>query len=380
MTHIEKNGDKFKAIVEVGTTGNRKRRTKTFDRKRDAQSWMSSMINDQDKGKYVVPSNVTLGQFLDRWLEDHKKPKIAATTYDRYYYKINGHLKPDLGYIPLQQLEPYHLESYFANKRISGRHDGKGGGLSENTLKKHYVILNSAIKKAIKLKLIKYNPVKAVETPKPEKKETEIMSQQDYEKILDILKDDLLMFTFVFMDLMTGLRRSELLGLEWEDVDFNKKIIKVKKRLVKITGGWKHEKKTKNDSSRRKVKLSNKLKKILKRYKKEQAKIRLQLDDEYYDKKEFIFCRPDGYPYHPDTYNKKLNDYIDKAELSQKYTIHTLRHTFATMNVNNKISPEIVQKMLGHSTISTTIDIYYHHDTEMQKEAINKLDQAINID
>jgi integrase len=338
------------------------------------------MISSRDNGTAVDPSKLTVGEFLDKWLENHKKPNIAETTYDRCKNKIDAHLKPSLGFIPLQDLEPYHIETYFSNKRKKGRHDGKEGGLSENTLKKHYVILNSAMKRAIKLKLIKYNPVEAVESPKPEKKEAPVMTKEEYQKLLNVLKDDLLMFTFVFTDLMTGMRRSEILGLEWSDIYLDKSLIDIRQALVPVKGDLKHKAKLKNDSSKRKIKLSDNLVAVLKKYKVEQAKTKLQLGIKKKEKdKEFVFCKLDGTPYRPKYYNDKLNEYLDKAGLSQKYTIHTLRHTFATINVNNKIDSEIVQKMLGHSTISTTIDLYYHHDVEQQKEAVDKLDQVIDI-
>lgn len=223
--------------------------------------------------------------------------------------------------------------------------------------------------------------MQAIDPPKPEKKEAPVMNQEEYEKLLNILKDDLLIFTFVFMDLMTGMRKSEILGLEWPEVDLKNGVVEVKQALVAVSSGVEHKEKLKNDSSRRKIKISNNLITILKKYKLEQNKMKMKLGIKKQQKKEkdFVFCKLDGTIYHPKQYNDKLNEYLDKAGLSQKYTIHTLRHTFATINVNNKVDAEIVQKMLGHSTISTTIDIYYHHDVEQQKEAVNKLDQAINI-
>jgi integrase len=381
---IGKGKDKhYKAIVEMGkdpSTGHRKRRTKIFSKKGDAESWMGDMISSRDNGTAVDPSKLTVGEFLDKWLENHKKPNIEQTTYDGYKIHVDAHLKPLLGYIPLQSLEPYHIETYFAQKRKSGRRDDKEGGLSENTLNKHYITLNNALNRAVKLKLIKYNPMQAIDPPKPEKKEAPVMSKLEYEKLLNVLKNDLLMFTFVFTELMTGMRKSEILGLEWPDVDLKKGIINVRQALVRVNRGLLHKPKLKNDSSRRKIKISDTLISILNKYKIEQAKIKLQLGIKKKEKdKEFVFCKLDGTYYRPKYYNDKLNEYLDKARLSQKYTIHTLRHTFATINVNNKIDSEIVQKMLGHSTISTTIDLYYHHDVEQQKEAVDKLDQTINI-
>ena len=383
MAHIKKlSNGRYKAIVEMGkspSTGKRKRRTKTFDRKKDAQTWVGEKITERETGTDVDPSKVTVAEFLDRWLNNHKKPKVEATTYDRYKNKINAHLKPGLGGIPIQDLEPYHVESYFAKKRVSGRKDNKEGGLSENTLKKHYVILNNAMKRALKLKLIKYNPVQAVESPQPEDYEAPVMRKEEYHKLLNEIKDDALMFAFVMTDLMTGMRRSEILGLEWSEVDLEEGVIEVKKRLVTVEGGTLHENKTKNDSSKRKIKISEKLISILKKYKNEQNKMKLKATK--YDKsKNFVFCRPDGKHYAPKTFNNKLDKYLEQAGLTQEYTIHTLRHTFATLNLEHGVPAKIVQEMLGHSTISTTLDIYSHVDLDMQQEAVGKLEKAINIE
>ncbi|MFW6047181.1 MAG: tyrosine-type recombinase/integrase [Candidatus Woesearchaeota archaeon] len=394
MPHVEeifdKNGElkAYKAIVETGTDKKRKRRTKTFSiekegarkAKKKADIALAEMITDREGGTMVDPSRISLGDYLDHWLENHKKPNIQTTTYDGYKVKINAHIKPTIGDIALQGLEPYHIESYFASKRKNGNRVTEEG-LSENTLKKHYVLLNSALKRAIKLKLIKYNPMEAIEPPKPEKTEAPVMIKEDYEKLLNILKEDLLMFTLIFTDLMTGMRRSEILGLEWPEVDLEKGIIDVKQALVAVSGGVEHKQKTKNDTSRRKIKISKTLIDILKKFQLEQKKMKLKLGIQTKEKdKDYVFCKLDGTNYNPKYYTDKLNEYLKKAKLSSKYTIHTLRHTFATINVNSGVDAEIVQKMLGHSTISTTLDIYYHHDIDQQDEALNALERAINID
>ena len=376
---------KFKAIVEIGkdpATGKRVRKTKTSKSKKEVEVWMANMITEREEGTMVDPSKITVGEFLDRWLENHKKPKIASTTYDGYKNRIEAHLKPALGAIPIQDLQPYHIESYFAQKRLSGRKDGEKGGLSENTLKKHYVLLNSAMKRAIKLKLIKYNPVQAVESPQPEKKEAIAMSRKEFYKLIEVAKEeDPWMFTFILVTLFTGMRRSEVLGLEWSEINFEKGIIEVKKRLVtKIGEGAVHEDKTKTNKSRRAIKISNQIVTLLKKHKKVQLETRLQLRDEYNDKKNFVFAKPDGTKYYPGTINKRLNKLLEKANLSQEYGIHTLRHTFATINLKNGVPAKIIQEMLGHSTIATTLDIYSHIDVEMQKTAVDKLDRVINIE
>ena len=210
--------------------------------------------------------------------------------------------------------------------------------------------------------------MQAIEPPKEEKKESEAMTEPEINNLLNVLKEDALMFTFIMMDSLTGMKRGEILGLEWSDLNFKNGIIKVKKSLVTIKGGSTHKNRTKNWSSYREIKMSDTLIKILKKYKKEQNKSKLYFGEKYNQKKDFIFCKPNGYRYNPNTFYKKFKKYIKKAGLSKKYTIHTIRHTFATLNLKNGVQAKIVQEMLGHSTITTTLDTYSHVDFNMQKK------------
>lgn len=394
MAHVQtlydENGNvkAYKAIVNR-KTGDVKRPSKTFSVKKygkkkakeKAEMWKARNMVRKDEGTFVDPKKITFSEFLDRWLENHKKPNVANTTYDNYKYRIEGHIKPYFKDARLQDIEPVHIEEYFARKRKSGRKDGKDGGLSENTLKKHYVLMNSAFKRAIKLKLIKFNPVQAIDPPKPEKHEAQVMSQEEFHKLIKTAhKEDKFMHALIGSLLFTGMRRSEALGLEWPQVDFKERTIRIIQVLVPEIGkGAVLRKTTKNDSSRRTIKISRKAAKLLRRHKKRQAEIRLQLRDEYNTDYQFVFCKPDGTHYYPTTVNRKLNKLLDKAGLSQEFGLHTLRHTFATLNLKNETDLEIIKDMLGHSTIATTADIYLHPDLEEQEKAADKLDSSIDI-
>ena len=178
---------------------------------------------------------------------------------------------------------------------------------------------------------------------------------------------------------MTGMRKSEILGLEWSDIDLDNGIIHINKRLVRVSGGVIHENQTKTESSRRKIKVSTNLIKLFKKLKVKQKEDKLFLGPEYDDSKSFVFCRPDGKHYHPRTFNRRFNIALKRAGLPQKYTIHTLRHTFATINLRNGVPAKIVQEMLGHSTITTTLDLYTHVDLEMQNEAVKKMEEQFDF-
>ncbi|MFW6030214.1 MAG: tyrosine-type recombinase/integrase [Halanaerobiales bacterium] len=375
---------KWQAQAYVGkdpNTNKYKRKYKTFKRKKDAENWAKEVELEASDGIVIEPGEITLGELLRRWLNNYKN-KIAGSTYDGYKGKIESHLIPALGAIKLKDLQPLHVETYFSKKRIKGRKDGKSGGLSENTLHKHYVILNKAMKQAVKWRLIKVNPVAAIESPQPEDKEKKAMTEAEFNKLMKVAKkEDCWMFNFLIVAIFTGMRRSEILGLHWSEVEFENKIIRVTHTLVpKIGEGSVLKNKTKNKSSKRSIKISDTVVKVLKEHKKMQTEIRLQLGPKYNDTLNLVFCKEDGTKYYPGTINKKLNRLLKKADLPLEYGIHTMRHTFATINLKNGVNPKIVQEMLGHSTIATTLDVYSHVTPDMQQEAVDKMDKSINID
>jgi len=372
---------KFRAWVETGSGYNRKRRSKLFSTKTAAEDWLSRMVIDRNDGMITNPDKISFKNFALRWLDNHKKPNVAASTYKNYKLQLTGYIIPFFGDMLVKDINVFHLEDYFSKMRKSGSKT-REGGLSENTLNKHYITLNGIFKLAIKpgIRLLKSNPLEAIDPPRPEKKEAIVMNAEDYTKLLKGIREDQDYFTFILTLLFTGLRRSEILGLEWEDVDLENGKIKVRKRYVRSDDGYIHEQKTKTSSSRRIIKLSSKLIPVLKDHKKRHMENRLQFGPKYYTDKDFVICKPDGHPYYPDYLNQKFNKYLVKLDLNYDYTLHTLRHTFATINLKNKTDSKIVQEMLGHSSISTTLDIYSHVNEEMQKDAVEKMGDAINFE
>ncbi|MFW6047603.1 MAG: tyrosine-type recombinase/integrase [Candidatus Woesearchaeota archaeon] len=381
MTHIQKKDNgKYKAVFEAGAGNKRKRRAKTFDKKKEAEKWLGKMITDRSDGNLVDPAKTTVSDYFERFLENNKKHNVATTTYDNYYNRYNTYIKPRLGPYLIQNIETFHIEQFFAELRNSGRIRGEGG-LSESTLKKIYVLMNQCFRRANQINLIKNNPMRAIESPQPEGREVKAMSQKEVNQLLDTAKNkDIFMYYFISFAVMTGMRKSEILGLEWSDIDLNDGLCYIRKRLIAKQGeGTKHENRVKNTSSRRTIKLSNDLVSLLKKHKKRQTELRLQLGKEYDNSKNFVFCRPDGKNYYPTTINDKLKDLYSQAGLSSDYNTHTLRHTFATLALKRGINDKVVSEMLGHASVSTTKDIYSHVDTSLQAEAVEKINQGINL-
>lgn len=383
MAHIEKytinNGKKtrYRVIIEAGGSEKRQRRSKSFDRKKDAKEWMNELVHQKNSGYKINKSEITVGDRLDKWLRK-KKITRRATTYDRYKYKVNSHLKPYFGDMLLQELEPIDIERYLDKKRTSGRRDGKEGGLSESTLKKHCVILNTMLKAAVRMKLIKINPMDAVNKPKPKHYEALAMDEDESKLLLKEAKDNDLMYNLIYTLLLTGMRRSEVLGLEWDKIDFKEGYIDVSQSLLALSNGSTLEYELKSEKGKRKILMYNELASSLKKYKTKQNEFKLKYGPDYYDKYDLVFCHPNGSPYHPNTYYKKFKKLIKKAGLNNEYNIHTLRHTFATLSFENDAKMKTVQKILGHTLLSTTSDIYTHPEMEEQRDPILKLGKTLS--
>lgn len=383
MAHIEEleNG-KFKVVWEVGTGYQRKRKTKTFDNQKEAEVFKARKVIAKSEGSLLEPTKVTLAEYFERWLKNTKKPKVATTTYDGYENRYNAYIKPRLGDILLQKLKFYHIEDFLADLREDGA-IRKEGGLSENTLKKIYVLLNQCLDKAVRQHLINENPCNSVEPPVPEEKEVVSMDKKDLKKLLDVAKNEsYFLYSYILFAVLTGMRKSEMLGLEWEDVNLKRGFVSVKKRVVaKKNEGAIHEDGVKNNSSKRIVKLNERLIEVLNKLKEKQEEFKSKLGNKYKKelKKDFVFCRPDGDKYYPTTVNHKVKKLYRKANLSDDYNVHTLRHTFATLSLGINTHPKIVADILGHSTISTTLDLYSHVDLEMQENAVESLSDVLEM-
>lgn len=381
MAYIKKlkNG-KYKAFVEMGkdpATGKRTRKTKRFNTKKEANAWVAEIIQQRNQGFNFNPKNYTVREYLRRWLKDYVEPCLAPTTYDGYSLIINTHIIPLLGSIKLDELQPMHIQMYFTQKRNTDKKE-QNGGLSEMTLLKHFRVLYKALNQAVKWQLIRYNPAKAVEAPKPQKnKKIKALTKEQVKKLLEAAKEDKWMYNFIFVAVYTGMRRSELLGLRWEDIEFENKVIRVRQALVTKIGDGITFKGTKSKTSTRPIIISNRVIKVLREHKKMQIKLQTDLGSAYMNKYNLVFCKFDGTPYYPTTINRKFNKIVKKIGLNG-FGIHSLRHTHATLLLQAGEHPKKVQERLGHASITETLDTYSHVIPSMQIETVKKFDKIMS--
>ncbi|SDC69277.1 Site-specific recombinase XerD [Candidatus Frackibacter sp. WG11] len=380
MAHLRKLGQKkYKIIIELGrnpATGKRKRKTKTVNgTKKEAQKIMAKLIHEMETGTYVEPSKMTTAELLQKWLKEYCKPNLAPSRYANYREIIERHFIPELGSIQLKNLKPMHIQSYQSKKLTTGRQDGKPGGLSKTTVEKHNRILSQALKYAVKLQIIKSNPADPIKAPSPEEPEIKYLNKEQVNKVLKETKDKWI-YNFIYISVNTGMRRGEMLGLRWKDIDLNKKTIQVRQISQRIRNEGIIFKKPKTKSSERLISISNNVVKAIKKIKREQSENKLLLGPNYYTKQNLVFCNEDGSPANPQGVTRRFKRVAKRAGFKD-IRLHDLRHTHATLLLQEGVHPKVVQERLGHSSITQTLDTYSHVIPSLQQEAADKLEGLI---
>lgn len=373
--HIRKRNNAYQFTVELSrdpVTGKRKQKSKGgFKTKKDCQKAMQELIVQLEHGQYFELSNMLYSDYLSNWLSDYAKNNVAARTYKRYFDDIKRYIAPNLGHISLSKIKPLHIQEFY-NYCINELK------ISSTTTLHLHAIIHKSLSMAVKWQLININPADAVEKPKKAKTEFTVWDTEDADKVLDRIKD-MTIYLPVLLSLTTGMRRGEVCGLKWDNVNLENKVIYIKKQLQKIDGNLQlvHPK---TKGSIRKIVLLDYIIPILKNERKKQLENKLLLGKEYKNEN-FVYQQVDGSPYDPEYVTRNFNRIINKVskELNiKRIRFHDLRHTHATLLLKAGVNPKIVSERLGHSNISITLDTYTHVLPDMQKEAAEKLNNLLS--
>ncbi len=367
--------------VHDPATGKPKRLTLYGRTREEVSAKLTKTLYEQQIGAFVEPNKITLGEWLDIWLNNYKKLKVRKTTFGNYETMIRTYIKPALGNLLLKQIQPSTLQSFYTHLLESGRKK-EAGGLSPRMVHYVHTLIHAALKQAVKEGLIIRNPADAVELPKVKKREIEPLTREEITAFLDAIRGDRLYAAFC-LALKTGLRRGEILGLRWKDIDFKEKKLHVRQILVEARdpNGEKkvalvfQEPKTKK--SQRTIPLTDDLIKLLKQHRARQNEEKLIFGKDYQDHG-LVFCGEDGRPIWPRNFLRHFTALQKKAGIKH-HRIHDLRHTFATLLLAEGEELKNVQELLGHEKISTTADIYTKVLEESKRKAVSKLDAIIRI-
>ncbi len=376
---IERNGS-FRIKVPLGKnarTGKYDSYYETFHgNKTQAEIRLRQLLTDLDKGIFVKPGKSTCTDYLKQWLKDYAFTNLSPKTAEGYESIIYRHLIPALGVIPLAQLRPEMIQRYIGDKLTHGRANGQGG-LSSRTVRHHIICLHTALQRAVKMGILIRNPVDAVTIPRAERHEMQTMSESDIHIFLEMARPTPY-YALFYMLLFTGVRRSELLALRWQDVDLLLLQISISRSLYQVKGGRIIFRQPKTEKSRRQVALSPSTVDMLKEYQDSQNKLRLSLGYPALTDDDLVFCQYDGKPFLPNTVTHNWVKLIRRSGLNG-IRFHDARHTHASLMLKQGIHPKIVQERLGHSSIQITLDTYSHVAPGLQQAAANKFDDIIML-
>jgi integrase len=371
--HVRKRGGVWCFVIDlprVGTGGRRQRWFSGFDTRKQAEAALSAVLSDLGKGSYVEPSALTVGEFLQRWLDDYVQHNCAAKTGERYAEIVRNHVLPAIGHVRLRELKPAHIQELYSHAKRAGRKDSKGG-LSGRTVHHIHRVLTNAFNAGVKCQLLANNPVKATTPPRPEAKEMAALSQQQSLRLLDVLENSPLRLP-VFLALTTGMRRGELLGLKWSDIDWDRGIVTVRRALKESRRGLKLQR-PKTARSARTIALPPIALEVLRSHKAIQAESRMRLGKAYNDLG-LVLAEPVGTFIRPDALSTNFAAFIRRHPELPKVRFHDLRHTHASLLLQAGEHAKVVSERLGHSSVAFTLDTYGHLMPGMEEAAAAKLD------
>lgn len=254
---------------------------------------------------------------------------------------------------------------------------GNDTGLSQATIKQHHAVIHSALQKAVEWQLLFANPADRVRPPKVQRKEARHMNEEQATQLLNALQEEPLKYqVLVFMDLVTGMRRGELIALKWSDIDLDKSIISVIKAIGYVPGQGMKLKQPKNESSIRDIAIPPSLTTLLKYYKLEQNGERAAAGNLWNDN-DWIFTRWDGQLMHVDSVSKWFPEFM-KRHCMEYVNFHAVRHTAATLLINKGLNIRALSARLGHANTSTTLNIYSHALRSADLHAADLMEGFVN--
>ena len=358
---ITQRGDKYRVCFDYGIDreGNRVRKYRTFDTKRDATRAFNEHKVKMDKGTQIMPSEYTFAQWLDYWYKDIILPQIEETTAYGYRGMIENYLKPQLGEIRLQKLTARDIQQYYTWLMDEKK-------LSPNTVIKHHNLLTNTLNAAERQEYITKNPMRAVSPPKKRQREAKFYTPEQLGILLDKAVGTRLELP-VFICAYLGLRRGELCGLRWSDVDLEHKTITIENTRTQA-GKKEIEKGTKTASSTRTLYLPDTLCDMLKAAKENQQACRAEYKNAY-DDNDYVVVMEDGRPFRPNYLSELFSKFLVDNDLP-KIVLHELRHTFASLYNQAGIPAYNIGKALGHSTPATTQKIYMHLLDQTHTQAV----------
>lgn len=373
--YTAKKGNRYYAVIYEGVdpaTGKERRRWyPAGTRKADADKLVTELVKRHNDGEYRAPDKITFGGYLtERWLPGQRS-QLKSTTFHSYESNIRLHVLPTLGNVPLGRLAPQDLDALYGRLLESGRRNksGDGPGLSPSSVRYVHRILRKALGDAVRKGTLTRNPAALADPPKRSTKKREgemrVWTSAHLQTFLSSLNGQRLAPAFV-LAAHTGMRRGEVAGLRWSDIDLEAKLIHVRQNAVVVNYEMRLTD-VKTTNGRRTIDVNDDVVRALQAWRRKQAEERLLLGAGYEDH-DLVFARPDGSPTHPELFSSTFDRIVDRSALP-RIRLHDLRHTHATLLLKAGVPIKVVSERLGHATASFTLDVYGWVLPGMQAEA-----------
>ena len=354
----------WRAALTLGPESGGGRKYFRGSTRQEVQQKLAAAKRALEDGLPQLEGRQTVQQFLASWLLSIK-PTMEHGAWRRHEEFVRLHIVPFLGQTNMIQVTPQQIQALYADRLASG--------LSSTTARYIHKTLHKAFKDAERLRVVARNVTTLVNVPRIAETVIHPLSADEARRLLHVANAERL-FAFYGLALASGMRESELLGLQWGEVDFDNHLVRVRWQLQREEGRWVW-KSPKTKRSRRQIALAASTIEVLRRHKEAQDRERAQLAGEWEDH-ELVFCTRRGRPLSSRNVYRRYKELLKKGGLPD-IRFHDLRHTAATLLLAGKVNPKVVSEMLGHASVVITLDIYSHVLPDMQHDAAAILDRVL---
>ena len=329
---------------------------------------LGAMLKQAQDGSLVKPTRLTTGAYLQQWLDSYARSHVRPLTLWRYRGIVERHLVPAIGNVPLTSLQPLHVQQ--------AHNQALAAGLSARSIVQHHRVLSEALKHAEQWGMASRNVARLVTPPRLAYKEARFLDAAEARRLIEAARSTPY-YALIDLGLATGLRRGELLGLQWRDIDLERGSVQVSRALQHIPGAGLQLHDVKSTRSRRQLALSPSAVLVLRAHRDQAEAVQAEAGAEL-EPSAFVFCHPTGRPLSPNTVSHVFQRVAMVAGIDGA-GFHSLRHSHASLLLAQGANLKDIQILLGHSTIAITGDLYAHVTEQRQREVVARLDQALDV-
>ena len=386
MASIEKRGNSYRIKVSCGYKADGtqvfQRMTWTPDEKMTAKQiekevQRQAVLFEEECKRGQIVSAVKFETFAEEWFEEYAKPNLRNTTYERLL-QLRKRVYAAIGHLRMDKISPRQIQAFVNALSKEGANEKTGKPLAPKTIRHNLSLISDVFSYAVKMGVVADNPCAKVTIPKGEQKEKQIYTPAEVERFLTLLNSEPLKYrTFFNLMIYSGFRRGEMLGLEWKDVNFETNVISVRRTSNYTAKKGVYTDTTKTKKSQRSLKFPQEIMDMLKEYKAEQDEQALKYGDKWVET-DRLYTKWNGEPMQNGTPYFWLKEFCEKNDLPF-YGLHSFRHLFASLLVNQGVDIVTVSGALGHSCVGTTSNIYCHMLQEAQAKVSDAVSSALNF-